>query len=399
MKILQINNNHSRIGGSDVVFNDTISILRKNGHQVVSLSRNNENINSNPDEYLIDVSNGIIDRFYSAGAVRVLKNLLEKEKPGIVHLHCIIGGITYSILPVLKKRNIPVIMSVHDFRMLCPAAVFYNGKMEICEECGEGNYFNSIFNSCSPKGIAGSINIAAESFLRDCFWKAENYVDKFIFVSRFVRDKYLKYRPWLEHKNEVLYNPARIGGEVPSRGDYFLFFNRLIKEKGIITVYEAFKDSPEIKLKVAGKGPLESIFSANQAKNINYEGFRNKEEIEGLISRSMFTIVSSECYETLSLSAVESLALGKPVIASEIGALAEIIKDGENGFLYPPGSKEGLKEALNKASGLSDEKYYQMSENARHTAMAGFAEEKYYEGLMRIYENAIANKKSPGLRP
>ena len=381
-----------------MVFNDTISILKRNGHKVISLSRNNDNINQDQDEYLIDVSNGIIDRFYSLEAARALKSLFDKEKPDIVHLHCIIGGITYSILPVIKKFNLPVVMSVHDFRMLCPAAVFYNGSMEICEECGSGNYFNCIKNSCSPKGMAGSINIAAESFLRNSFWKAENYVDKFIFVSRFVRDKYLKYKPQLKNMYEILYNPAVISGDEPSRGDYFLFFNRLIKEKGILTVFDAFKEYPELKLKVAGKGPLETIFSVGRTKNINYEGFRNKEEIEKLIAESMFTIVPSECYETLSLSAVESLALGKPVIASDIGALNEIIKDGENGFLYSPGNREGLKAALKKAAGLSDEKYYEMSKNAKITALMNFSEEKYFQGLLRLYETVLKNRQNAGIK-
>jgi len=180
MKILLINNNHYRLGGAETVYLNTIELLKSKNHEVISLSRKNQNtIYLGEKEYFINQSEFFVDRFYSINAANQIDFLIEKEKPQIVHLHSIIGGVTFSVLPVIKKYKIPVVITLHDFRLLCPASHFWNGKSKICEMCVKGKYYKCILNNCSPEGKVRSVAIAAESYLRDLLFPYSKLIDRF----------------------------------------------------------------------------------------------------------------------------------------------------------------------------------------------------------------------------
>lgn len=394
MKILQINNNHFRLGGAETVYINTLELLKEKNHNVISFSRkNSKTISLGVSEFFIDHSESLIDRFYSRQAAQSIKLIIEKERPQIVHLHSVIGGITFSILPVLKKYKLPVIITLHDFRLLCPAAHFWNGKSEVCEQCKNGKYYNCIINNCSPEGYLRSVAIATESYLRDQFIPYHKYIDKFIFVSKFSKQKFLSINPQIESKSYVIYNFTKKFEQNSKMGNYFLFFGRLEPEKGIETLLSAFKNLPNLHLKIAGTGSLLNKIKKINLPNVDFVGHKDKTTLTELIKNSSFVITPSECYENNPMSIVESFALGKPVIGSNLGGIIELVEEGITGFKFEHRNKQQLINVINRCSKISENEYANLSNGAFQFAMNNFEQEIYYSKLINVYEDAIGINK------
>lgn len=392
MKILLINNNHYRVGGAESVYLNTIEILSQNNHNVISLSRKNFNYSeTNNDEYFINSSESLFNRFYNNEAAKTIELILKNEKPDIVHIHRIIGGITFSILPIIKKFNIPIVMTIHDFRMLCPVTMFMNKKGEICEKCLGGHYFECIINNCSPEGYVRSALITLESYLRDFLLPYNKYVDKYIFVSDFSKRKFLEAKPELKEKSFRIYNFNKKLKFNNIFGNYFLYFGRISREKGLLTLLKAFQILPHIQLKIVGDGELKNLINNLKSPNVELLGYKSGIELENIISNASFIIVPSECYENNPMSIVESYSLSKPVIGSDIGGITEIIINGETGYLFHPGNSEQLAQIVNNCSKMSKDEYDKFSQNAFSFAQNNFTQEIYYENLINVYNSCLDN--------
>ena len=393
MKILQVNNNHYKAGGAETVYFNTISLLRKYGHEVTSFSRKpSQAIKKNESEYFVDFNTSLFSRFYYKSAISELNKVLNKEKPDIVHIHRIIGGMTFSILPLLKKRGIPVVMTIHDFRMLCPATAFMNKSGNICEECLGGKYFNCIVHNCSPEGVLRSISITAESYLRDLLIPYEKYVDRLIFVSDFSKNKFFEVNNNLWHKSLRMYNFTEKFQLSVNSGKYFLYLGRLSREKGISTLLNAFRNLPQINLRIIGNGELGSSIESVGLKNVELLGYKEGDELDNLISLASFVIISSECYENNPMTIIESFAHGKPVIATDVGGIPEIVTENMTGFLYAPKDTNSLVKKILVANQLSKDEYSIMSSNAYNFAIEHFSPEMHYKNLMNVYAGVLSRK-------
>lgn len=389
MKILLVNNHHSKVGGAETVYFNTIELLIEKGIEVVTLSRRNENtIKTGAKEYFIDYSNSFPQRIFSSEAKKQIEKIIEIEKPQIAHLHNTIGGITFSVLPVLKKAGITTIMTIHDFRILCPAGLFLNSKNEICEKCGKGNYFNCIKDNCSRNGIVSSFGVALETYLRNKILPLNNYLDHLVFVSNFTKNKFLEHYGEFKIGTSVIYNTVNIIHAEVKRGNYFLYFGRLAPEKGVITLLKAFAEIPEAELHVVGDGPLMATCKSNATKNIKLLGFLTGNELKEQICNSYFAIVPSECYENLPMAVLEAFSLSKPIIGSNLGGISEIIENGINGFSLIPKSIDNLKEIVHNCLELDDNQYFSMCNRALDTAKRN--ENKVYsEKLISLYKELL----------
>ena len=220
MKILQINVFNYRKGGSEVVYFSTMELLRMHGEEVVNFAlRWPENYPSEYESYfpesketrseLLKPVKNIINYFNNREAARKLEQLIEKERPDLAHMHLIWGQITGSILPVLKRHNVPIIFSIHDYRIVCPAYTFRNGKGEICEQCRGRNFYHCVINKCTKDSYLLSVMMAIEQCYRNRFFNPAEYIDGLIYVSQFAKQMHEKYMPELKEKrNIVLYNLA-----------------------------------------------------------------------------------------------------------------------------------------------------------------------------------------------
>lgn len=409
MKILQINNYHYLKGGSERVYFETSKLLKKNGHEILFFSvKDQESDDSHCDSYFIKPFNHenaelyekikhVPEFIYNKESKKNLESLIINEKPDIAHIHIFYGRLTSSILPVLKKYNIPIVMSVHEYRMLCPAYVMRDNEGNVCEKCAGGNYFNSIRGKCIKSNLLYSSVSALECLIRDKFYSYEDHIDGFIMVSQFIMDKHVQYKPSLIHKCEQLYNLIDLNNYSPnfSHKGYYLYFGRLSSEKGIMTLLKAWKHFPDLQLKIVGGGELEkdilNFINEYQISNIELMGYLKGDTLFDVVRNSKFTFVPSEWYENNPMNVIESFALGKPVIGAKIGGIPELIKEGKNGFLFESGNVDGLIASIGKAESVSGDGYLLLGKNAYTFAEDNFNALEHYNKLIKIYKNLINN--------
>lgn len=407
MKILQINKYHFIRGGSDVVYFNTTKLLREKGHDVHQFAMAYEQNETSEDAVFFakntDFMNlGLIDKiknvstfFYNKDAEQKLENLLQEFKPDIAHIHIFYGSLTSSILRVFKQHSVPIILSVHDYKLICPSYLFLDGKNNVCEKCKGKKYYNCVLNTCIKGNKVYSLMFALESYYRDKFYPPEDYISKFIFVSKFSRNIHINHNPQLQSKSEHIYNFDPTISKLPRkkayRGDYYLYIGRLSVEKGLGSLLQAFKKRPQYKLKIVGDGPLRELVINSATDNIEYCGFMKGKELEDVIYSSSFVMVPSECYENNPLAIIETYSLSKPIIAADIGGITEIVQDGETGFLFQSSNVENMIEKLDKSNELSDSEYEKIALNARNFAENNFNPESHYDDLISIYKDVIAH--------
>lgn len=415
MKILLINNFHFRHGGSETVYFNTADVLRQNGHQVIFFSQKREkNIPCAQDKYFpeaIDLNSkglkkikGLQHYFYNNDAVKSLDLLLKIEKPDIAHIHLFLGGLSSSILEVLKKNNIPVVNSVHEYRMVCPAYTFKNGSNQVCEKCGNGKFWHCITNRCSKGSLLLSSIMTAEMYYRNLLYHPTKYIDTFIFVSKFCKDIHLKYDKSFSNKNcVVLYNFCNsdviedINETIDTYSSYYLYYGRLSFEKGIVTLIEAFSKFPNLQLKIVGTGPEENTLKNKCIKdkltNIEFCGFKKGKELYDIVQGAKFVCVPSEWYENNPMTIVESYSIQTPVIGAAIGGITEIVIHGKTGFLHKSGSINDLCKMLEISSSLKQDEYKNMKNEAFKFSNKNFNRENYYNQLIDIYQYTINKTK------
>ncbi|MBU0706800.1 glycosyltransferase family 4 protein [Patescibacteria group bacterium] len=401
MKVLLINKFYYLKGGAEKQFFDVKELLEKNGHEVITFAMQDEkNLPSPYSKYFVskvDFSNVRFDSegmrtagrmFYSFEANRKISKLIKKEKPDIAHIHNIYHQISPSILLALKNHSIPVVQTLHDYKIICPSySLFTKGK--ICERCKGYNYWQCIKNKCMKDSRAASTLACLEMYFHKAFKFYEEKVDVFLSPSQFMIKKI---REWEAPIVDIKYLPNFIdtSNATPVEpGDYLLYFGRLSSEKGINTLIKAMKGLPR-KLKIVGTGPqekeLQGMVAKEQITNIEFLGYKTGNELNEVIKNSLAVVVPSEWYENRPLTILEAFSFGKPVIGTEVGGIPELVREGETGYLYKLGSVEGLRGKINDI--IKDkEKTVQMGKGA-FEFVKQFSPENYYEKLIKVYEYA-----------
>lgn len=408
MKILLIDVYNYNKGGAETVCFNTGRMLENHGHQVVYFTLKWEMNRPSPySKYFPEsketrkgpfkqISN-LVNYFYNSEAAKKIERLILDERPDIAHIHLIWGQITPSILPVLHKYGIPVLFTVHDYRLVCPAYTFKDGKGHICEDC-KGKYFYRCFtHNCCKGNRLMSLVMATEQYFRNAFFNPAVNIDGFIYVSRFAKSIQEKYVPAVKGKPcTILYNFSTSISSCPKKmptNRYFLFFGRLSYEKGVSTLLKAFKDLPTCYLKVAGTGPKEEEFRQyvcdNKMKNVEFLGYKRGIELAELIQNAFFVIVPSEWYENNPMTIIESYSVGTPVVGARIGGIPEIVDVGNTGFQFESGCAEDLTRVISMCASITSEKYEAMSFEALKFARGHFSMENYYPRLLSFYEKFV----------
>lgn len=406
MKILLINKYHYRKGGADAVYFNTAQLLEQYGHEVFYFSAiYPENIASKTDRFFttgynyrnLSIGKKILATtsfIYNKEAYNKLMQLLEEINPDLVHIHLFMGSLSSSILMALTKKKIPVVHSVHDYRLICPAYLFIDGKNKVCEKCIDGFYLHCLLNRCSENSFSQSAILSLDAYFRKYFIKPIHHIDRFIFVSKFIKEKHIEFDLNYQTKANLLYNfNPELNSIVPSniKGQYFLYFGRISREKGVLTLIEASLKAG-ITLRIVGTGPLFEQFADHHFDKIEFLGYKSGEELWSQIRNASFIIVPSEWYENNPLTIVEAYSFGKPVIGANIGGIPEIIEENKTGYLFKSGNKSELEQLLRKADNLSDAEYVEMSINARAFAERYFHPDTHYKELISIYEDVVKHK-------
>ena len=394
MKILQVHNFYQTPGGEDSVVRAEKELLESKGHSIIPYYRHNDEIKNYDFTEKIKFFR---DTVYSKGAFSRLGELADKEKPDVAHIHNVFPLISPSAYYTLRSRKIPIVQTVHNYRFLCPNGFFYT-KGAICRRCARGNTLHCLFNRCYKDSFLLS-GLYAMVFLvhrrRNSFLKN---VDIFIVLNNFTMEL-LVGNGFPPDRIKVVGNflPVDNTTSCYEKEDYAVFMGRLSSEKGIMTLLEAFLKTGPIKLKIAGTGILEKrireYIKEKGMEQVEMMGFVSGNEKRELLRKAKASIIPSEWYENFPMSAVESLSVGTPVIASRIGGLSELIEDGLNGLLFNPGDSDELAEKI-KHVFVDRDKSIAMGAYAYKRAKELYSPEIHYNKLMETYKEAIEAKET-----
>jgi glycosyltransferase involved in cell wall biosynthesis len=408
MKILYLNNFCYLRGGAEKVLFEECRIFRKAGNQVAIFSRSNDkNDQSEFNEFFpprIDTDQirlklssirSFKELIYSKESRAGLREVIKRFNPDIAHAHNIYGRLSVSVLDELQEARIPVVMTLHDFKLICPSYLMLS-RGRVCEECKGHKYYRAVRNRCHKGSLMASAIYALETLINHALDKY-GPVSYFISPSRFLKEKFVEFG-W--DPERIAYIPNFVVFEDKDQptvpGEYLLYLGRLSMEKGVRTLLEACKGlEGKVKLKIVGDGPerreLQKIASAH-ALPVEFTGFLGGEMLRDAVAQARAIVMPSEWYENAPLSLLESFANAKPVIGARIGGIPEMIDEGINGFLFEPGNVEGLTDRIKTISALPDRKIVEMGRAAREKVEKAFTPERHFEQLMSLYRRALGTQ-------
>lgn len=403
MKILLVNKFFYPKGGGEYNLFRSSDVLKKKGHEVMYFSMQHpRNIKTEYEKYFISnvdyEKSGFLNEIkcslrllYSFEAKKNIDKLLRHERPDIAHFHNIYHQISPSIIHSLKKYKVPIVMTLHDYKIVCAAYVLLSGG-KICEACKNGKYYNCLLKKCVKDSRLKSTLNTCEMYLHHKILHIYNLIDVFISPSIFLKNKVEE----MGFHGKIMHLPTFVNlkeyeQQYHWQENSIVCFGRVSKEKGLFTLIEAMKGL-NIKLKIIGEGSVkESLVSkvkSLELKNIDFLGYITVEELKDEIRKSMFVVVPSEWYENNPSSIIEGFALGKPAIGARIGGIPELIKENETGLTFESGNSEDLKAKILLLSKNSAE-IERMGQNARKKVEEEFNTDIYYEKLINIYKIAL----------
>jgi glycosyltransferase involved in cell wall biosynthesis len=409
MKILLANKFYYPRGGPETVMLQQEKHLKKMGHEVIPFAMQDErNLGSEYSHYFVSKvdyqqMNGsplgnariAMNMIYSSEAKHKLEQLLELTRPEIAHLHNIYHQISPSILKALKKRKIPIVMTLHDFKLVCPNYSFYRDGQN-CEECQGRKFYKAVQHRCIQNSRLKSLVCAVEGYWHNWTGTYSNDVDRFIVLSRFSLNKFIQYG-LPEDKLALLPNGLELKEYKPSfqPGDYVLFAGRLNQKYGVFTLLEAARSLPEISFRLAGNGEdeekVKKFVEERKLGNVKLLGFLSPEKLKQEISKCRFVVFPATIYHNCPMVILEAFALGKPVVASDIGSIPELVEKNVSGLLFETGSVSGLADQIvilyNQPKLVRE-----LGQNAREKVERDYSAINYYPRLLQLYQELLPRR-------
>ncbi len=387
-------------GGSERYYFTLANAFKSLGHEVIFFAmQDDKNVKCDQEKYFVSnasVKGGLKSKMnmvlhiaYSKEAYKKMKALCEEEKPDIVILNLVHKQITCSIIDAIKETNpnIKIVWTMHDLITICPSYTMLDGNGNVCEKCIHGDFKNCYKNKC----IHGSKLMSYLSYYEAEQIKKHKWYDKvdlFVCPSDFYRKK-LEESQCIKSKIIVwMRNPLPLDThyELNDHDDrYILYFGRLSKEKGVKTLIDSMKGI-NYKLVILGTGPIEDelkeYVKTNNLSNVEFKGFQQGEKLTNYIRNARCVVLPSEWYENGPYSAMEAMALGKPLIVSNLGGLPELVDDTKNGFVFK--TKDELKEKIQSIINLSNDEYSSMCKESLDKAKEYFDGKQYVLNLLKL---------------
>lgn len=386
MKILQVHNYYRNPGGEDEVFTSEVSALRGGGEEVITYTEENRRI---------DQMNNLSLAFqliWSEPSRRRLLKVLSKECPDVVHFHNTFPIISPSAYYACKKLKIPVVQTLHNYRLLCPAAILFC-KGKICEHCLHTIFpWPGVARACYRNSYLESAGVALMIAIHRWLKTWHKQINIYIALTKFARDKYIEGglpAKKIVIKPNFIYSDPGMEGKNRS---YVLFAGRLSQEKGISSLLQAWKELKGIPLKIAGDGLLrqqmQELVRAEKIENVEFLGNLIHTKVIDLMKKAYCLVLPSQWYECFSVNIIEAFACGTPVMAFPLGAMAELIKPGKNGNFFKSRDPKGIASAIQWAW-MHPKEIEQMGKQARLDYENKYTAERNYKLLMEIYNKAI----------
>jgi len=383
LKVLIIHNAYQQRGGEDTVVEAEFDLLSSHGVNVKLFSKHNDVI---AQLSKVQIAARTV---WAADSAREFEAMLLQAKPDVVHVHNTFPLISPAVYWVAHKHKVPVVQTLHNFRLHCPQAMYLrDGK--VCEDCMGHIPWRGVLHGCYRGSRVQTAVLAGMVSWHRAIHTWDTKVTRYIALNEFCRNKFIE--GGLPPERMVV-KPNFVDFPAPEActRDGFLFVGRLSSEKGVDVLVQAFGMLAGASLRVAGTGPEANLLQG--VAGLTALGALPGERVRQQMAGSLALVLPSIWYENFPRTLVEAFGCGLPVIASRIGALAELVQDGVTGLLFEPGNAQDLTEKMHWAMQHPDE-MAQMGRNARAKYEAEFTAERNYQQLMAIYAEAIEAKKA-----
>jgi glycosyltransferase involved in cell wall biosynthesis len=417
MKIIIVNYRYFISGGPERYMFNIISLLQEKGHTVIPFSvKHNKNKPSDYEEYFLStVGSGnevygheykrnigtvlkVISRIiYSFEAKRKIKKLINDVKPDLVYVLQFQNKLSCSVIDAVYKQGIPIVQRISDFGHLCPNGIFYHYKRkEICEKCLKGSKFNAIKYKCVNNSYLNSIIKVAALKTHD-IKKIRNKIASFVIPAKFTISKFIESGIQC---NKIIHIPTffhlkETHNKIPEYGNFFLYVGRVDQEKGLFTLVKAFENTQHnliiIGFSTEGYDIMLKNYLKDKNHNITFTGNLDFPQIEPYLETCLCTICPSEWYDNLPNSVLESFAFAKPVIASNLGSIKELVVDYSTGLLFQAGDFLSLRNTLDYALNNKND-LIRMGNNALQKIKNEYSSEEHCNKLLEVFHNTLKNE-------
>lgn len=328
---------------------------------------------------------------YSFEAKQKFTALIQKIKPDIIHLQNFAHQISPSILDVVARYNVPTVMVMCDYKMVCPVYTLLRDGVP-CERCRGKRFYHCFLNRCAKRSFSKSLVSMLEMYLHHAILHIYKHIDMFIAPSVFLKNKVVEMGFTLPVAQ--VYHAIDYRGYTPqysSSGKTICYFGRLSAEKGLVTLLDAMKGL-DAQLIIVGDGPLKATLEekirAEKITTVTLAGHKTGEALKDIIRNSRFVILPSEWYENNPISVLEAFALGKPVIGARIGGIPELVIEGRTGLLFTPGDAQDLGAHIISLMRRPQD-IETFGRNARSFLEENCNPERYYQQLLSVYDRAV----------
>lgn len=390
-RILQVHNFYQIPGGEDVVVRNEKRLLEEHGHKVYTYYRSNAELKEGGKFSKLCVP---FTAIYSFKTVREVKKLIKEYQIDIVHVHNTLTMVSPSVFYAAFRCHVPIVQTLHNFRMLCPAGSFFRDNV-ICEECVQGGLKCAVKHKCYR-------NSKLQSFVSAAVLKVHRVLGtyrkvNFICLTEFNRNKLLALGDIVDAK-KIFIKPNFTFAEgiepsnVPEQEEYYLFAGRVEALKGVDIAIKAFEQIPDRKLYIAGTGPMmdemQAYVNEHNIQNVKFLGYLQKEDMTEKFYHAKAVIMTSQCYEAFAMTIAEAYSYGVPVIAGRVGNMEGMVQEGVTGVKFTYNSSSDLAEKVKEFEQLDR---VTLKENAREFYQERLRPEDNYQKLMEIYESISAN--------
>lgn len=412
-KLLSINNYYYRRGGAESVFFDHNTLFERAGWEVVPFSmRHAENEPSPWSDSFATSTDGSMDgspiaqisramtTVYSTDAARRIRRLISSTRPHLAHAHNIYHHLSPSVLVELRRADIPIVMTLHDLKLVCPAYRMHT-QGEVCESCRGGALRNVVKKRCIKNSFAMSALVWFESTIHRALDLYMGTVTRFVVPSRFFLAKFAE---WGVDTSRFVHIPNFVDVDTldadDEYGDAIVYLGRLSSEKGLATLIKAAAQA-RVRVRIVGTGPEESRLrqlATQTGAEVEFTGYLQGKALREVIGSARAVVIPSEWYENAPLSVMEASALGRPIIGAKIGGIPELIRDGETGFLFTSGSVESLAQTLAQVAQMPVSILRRLGSAGRDWMRAEFSPSSYQRRMLKLYDEIGFDHQSSTLQ-
>jgi glycosyltransferase involved in cell wall biosynthesis len=409
-RVLLVNKFFFPNAGAETVFFRTRDLLQRHGHDVVDFAMEHPRNLDSPyagafaprrdyggEGSRLTRVRDAADSIYSVAARRRLRKLLRARRPDIAHLHNIYHQLTLSIVDELASAGIPIILTLHDYKPVCPSYVVYTDGAP-CHRCLRGPVVNAIIHKCVKGSLPASAVAAVEAGLarrRGTYHRVDRFIAPSRFMAGVMREGGFDAERISIMPNFLPLEPGTLPAEPPARR-HFLFVGRLEEVKGVRLLLEAWRRVPAgTSLRILGAGPLQGLVEKEAAASpdVDFLGFQPADLVRRELDSALALLVPSLVEENCPMAILEARERGCAVVGADRGGLPELIEDGADGLLFVPGDAGSLAEKI-KSLAIDSARAERLGAIGRHVALDRYSAERHYDALMDVYAEASESART-----